>query len=246
MLIKFSFLSSISLPSSFVNITRQEKLKLLIGGLAIAILLAKTVHWICSRFWSQHRISQKPSSSLVPQQPKSDDCSMVGQDDHYAAYRLNGGTVYQLCSIGNDEFQLKVVSATRLHPVQKTARMVKRDAVVKESGEMVNILQNFEMNSLATREGDIYLVADLANDRLHNHTVIDVVLNEKILAIHILPCSTTKDQLTQKPKKWMTRLEWKAIFGGITLQQMQAKMTEAKLLMRDGIFQIYFPHKAWS
>jgi hypothetical protein len=239
MLIKLSFLPSISLLSSFVNgITRQEKLKLIIAGLAFAILLSKTIHWMCSRFWSQRRVNQKHSQPQVPQQPKSHDRSFVGHDDRYAAYRLDGGTIYQPRLIGNDEFQLQAVSANHFRP------LVRRDAAGEESTEIVNILQDLSMNSLATREGDIYLAADLADFSANDHAAIDVVLNEKILAIHILPCSTTKDKLAQKPQEWMALLEWKTIFEGITLQQMQAKMTQAKLLVRDGIFQIYFPNKA--
>jgi hypothetical protein len=64
---------SVSFLPSFVNSTKQEKLKIVISCLAFGILLLGTRYWTCSRFWASRRVGKGSLSKKVPKPNLRDD-----------------------------------------------------------------------------------------------------------------------------------------------------------------------------
>jgi hypothetical protein len=66
MFIKLINFNSIYFLSSFVNGSKQDKLKIVISCLALGVLLLGGAYWVCSRFWSARRVRQSSVQKQTP------------------------------------------------------------------------------------------------------------------------------------------------------------------------------------
>ena len=186
--------------------------------------------------------------------------------DHYEKYEwytAEGGTVYKPVSpAGNNPvFQLNAVSTDQFRPLKGATdettilQELRMDFLRHEEGDyFITDLPGFSDSS-----------ADLDG--------IEFILNDKVLAIHALripmdlgdsiKSAREKARLPEEqedneqeftpyhpqtlqrecPNEYIKGLKWRRIYEDLTLEQMQTKLENGKLVLKDGQFQIFFPTK---
>jgi hypothetical protein len=165
----------------------------------------------------------------------------------YSWYKLDGGTVYRVMLDDHDHLSIKAVPSSEFRPLQKTSKTKKLNEYGEEEFKEVNILKDFPMDILCKKEGT-YFVGDLPGFSNNDVDCIEFILNENLFATHILPRPTDmtikiEEKLTHRnPQEYVIGFKWKKAFPKLSLEEMQKNIEKAPVVLKDGIFQIFFPN----